>query len=121
MCGERMGDGGDGDGGDGGASYARKTTQRLTGEAGLPARGSAREGAAARWGRLVSERPGGEWGGCARAGAGRQLGRKGGGEARARGGVARRGPDSAQQGGRESFLFFFLFSKSHFHFCFFSF
>jgi hypothetical protein len=56
------GDGrGDGDGGDGGAacavaSYARKTTTRLTGGAGLPARGSAREGEAGRWGWLVSER-----------------------------------------------------------------
>jgi hypothetical protein len=54
LCGEGMGDGGDDDGGDGGASYARKTTQWLTGGAGLPARGSAREGAAARWGRLIS-------------------------------------------------------------------
>jgi hypothetical protein len=53
----RRGDGrGDDDGGDGGASYARKTTKRLTGGAGLPARGSVREGVAGRWGRLVSER-----------------------------------------------------------------
>jgi hypothetical protein len=54
------GDRGDGDGGDGGASYARKTTKWPTGGAGLPARGGAREGAAGRWGRLVSEREGGE-------------------------------------------------------------
>jgi hypothetical protein len=85
----RRGDGrGDGDRGDGGASYVRRTTKRLTGGAGLPARGSAREGAAGRWGRLVSEREGGEWGGYARAGAGRQLGRKGG-SAGARGGGGR--------------------------------
>jgi hypothetical protein len=65
----RRGDGrGDGDGGDGGASYARKTTKRLTGGAGLPARGSAREGVAGRWGWLVSEREGREArSGCARA------------------------------------------------------
>jgi hypothetical protein len=60
------GDGGDGDGGDGGESYARRTTKRLTGGAGLRARGSAREGAVGRWGRLVSESEGGERGGCAR-------------------------------------------------------
>jgi hypothetical protein len=81
----RRGDGrGDGDGGDGGESYARRTTKWLNGGAGLPVRGSAREGAAGRWGRLVSEREGGERGGCARGGAGRQwavrgeCGRKGG-------------------------------------------
>jgi hypothetical protein len=51
---------GDGDGGDGGESYARRTTKRLTGGAGLPARGSTREGAAGRWDRFVSEREGGE-------------------------------------------------------------
>ena len=40
----RRGDGrGDGDGGDGGESYARRTTKRLTGGAGLLAGGSARE------------------------------------------------------------------------------
>jgi hypothetical protein len=75
---------GDGDGGDGGESYARRTMKWLTGGAGLPARGSAREGAAGRWGRLVSEREGGERGGCARAVGGRQwvvrgeCGREGG-------------------------------------------
>jgi hypothetical protein len=53
----RQGDGqGDSDGGDSGESYARRTTKRLTGGAGLPARGSVRERAAGRWGRLVSER-----------------------------------------------------------------
>jgi hypothetical protein len=57
----RRGDGrGDSDGGDNGVSYARKMTKRLTGGAGLPARGSAREGATGRWGRLVSEREGEE-------------------------------------------------------------
>jgi hypothetical protein len=74
-----------GDGrGDGDASYARKTTKRLTGGAGLPARGSAREGVAGRWGRLVSEREGGERGAAAARGSGPTMGRKG--EARARGG-----------------------------------
>jgi hypothetical protein len=85
------GDGGDDDGGDGGESYARRTTKRLTGGAGLLARGSAREGAACRWGRLVIEREGGERGGCARAGAGWQwavrveCGREGGGGGRGMG------------------------------------
>jgi hypothetical protein len=109
----RRGDGrGDDDGGDGVASYTRRTTKRLTG---LPASGSAREGAAGRWGRLVSEREGGKWGGCARAGAGWQLGRKGG-SAGARGGRRPRyGLNPAQQRG-EGFLFFFLFSNSYFPF-----
>jgi hypothetical protein len=49
-CGKGMGDGGDG-----GASYARKT-MRLTGGAGLPVRGSARERGAGRWGWLARER-----------------------------------------------------------------
>jgi hypothetical protein len=82
----RRGDGrGDGDGGDGGESYTRRTTKRLTGGAGLPAGGSARERAAGRWGRLVSER---ERGGAERLRAresGPAMGQKGG-EARARGG-----------------------------------
>jgi hypothetical protein len=114
-------DGGDDDGGDGGASYARKTTKRLTSGAGLPARGSAREGVAGRWGWLVSEREGGERGAAARARAGRQWAKR---WKRGREGEGRRprhGPDSAQQGEEESFLFFLLFSNSHFHFCFFFF
>jgi hypothetical protein len=93
----RRGDGrGDGDGGDDGASYARKTTKRLTGGAGLPARGSAREGVAGRWGRLVSEREGGECGAAARARERAGNGPKGG--KRGRDGEGRRprhGPDSA--------------------------
>jgi hypothetical protein len=115
----RRGDGrGDGDGGDGGESYARRTMKRLTGGVGLPARGSAREGAAGRWGRLVSEREGGEWGGCARGGAGQQLGRKGG--VRARGGeeAAAVWAESSPARG-EGFLFFFLFSNSYFPFLYF--
>jgi hypothetical protein len=68
--GRGYGDGGDGGGGDGGVSYAGKTTKRLTGGAGLPARGSAREGVAGGWGWLVSEREGGERGAAVRAGAG---------------------------------------------------
>jgi hypothetical protein len=82
----RRGDGrGDGDGGDGGESYARRTTKRLTGGAGLPAGGSARERAAGRWGRLVSKRERGSRA-AARARAGQQwaereekCGREGGG------------------------------------------
>jgi hypothetical protein len=116
------GDGrGDDDGGDDGASYARKTTKRLTGGASLPARGSAREGVAGRWGWLVSERDGGECGAAARARAGRQWaergkrGREGGGEA------ATAWAGFSPAGGKESFLFFLLFSNSHFHFCFFFF
>jgi ATP-dependent RNA helicase DeaD len=114
------GDGGDDDGGDGGASYARKTTKRLTGGAGLPARGSAREGVAGRWGRLVSEREGGERGAAARAGEQAGNGPKGG-SAGARGRGGGRGMGRIQPSRGESFLFFFLFSNSHFHFCFFSF
>jgi hypothetical protein len=114
----RRGDGrGDGDGGDGGESYARRTMKRLTGGAGLPARGSTREGAAGRWGRLVSEREGGEWGGYARAGAGRQLGRKGG--VRVRGGEAAAVWADSSPARGEGFLFFFLFSNSYFPFLYF--
>jgi hypothetical protein len=106
---------GDGDGGDGSASYAGRTTKRLTGGAGLPARGSAREGVAGRWGRLVSER---ERGGSAERlrarGSGPAIGRKGKRGREEEGRRPRHGPDSAQQG--KSFLFFFLFSNSHFHF-----
>jgi hypothetical protein len=110
------GDGGDDDGGDGGVSYARRATKRLTGGAGLPARGSAREGAAGRCGRLVSEREGGEWGGCARAGAGRQLGRKGGERGREGGGGSRdMGRIQPSRGERVfSFSFYFLIPISIF-------
>jgi hypothetical protein len=100
---------GDDDGGDGGASYVRKTTKRLTGGAGLPARGSAREGVAGRWGRLVSEREGGEHGAAARARERAGNGPKGG--KRGREGEGRQpwhGSDSAQQGGELS-LFPFIF------------
>jgi hypothetical protein len=94
--------------GDGGASYARKTT-RLTGGAGLPVRGSARERGADRWGWLAREREGGERAsGCAR-GSGPAIGPKGGR-------AGRFGP-----AGGKSFFFFFLFSITHFHFCSFSF
>jgi hypothetical protein len=69
----RRGDGrGDDNGGDGGELYARRTTKRLTGGASLPAGGSARERAAGRWVRLVSER---DWGSGAAARA-RETGRK---------------------------------------------
>jgi hypothetical protein len=102
------GDGGDGDGGDGGASYARRAMKRLTGGAGLPARESAREGAAGRWGRLISEREGGEWGSCARAGAGRQLGQKGGERGR-EGEAAAAWAGFSPAGGRGFSLFLFIF------------
>jgi hypothetical protein len=103
------GDGGDDDGGDGGASYARKTTKRLTGGAGLPARGSAREGVAGRWGWLVSEREGGERRAIARARAGQQWAERGKRGREGEGRRSRHGPDSAQQGGRRVFSFSFYF------------
>jgi hypothetical protein len=107
--------GGDDGGGDGGASYVRKTTTRPTGGAGLPARGSARERVAGRWGWLVSER---ERGGA--RGSGSAIGPKGGSAStRERGGGRGLGRIRPSRGG--AFSFFFLFSKSHFHFCFFSF
>jgi hypothetical protein len=84
--------------------------KRLTGGAGLPARGSAREGVAGRCGRLVSEREGGECGAAARARERAINGPKGG--KRGREGEGRRprhGPDSAQQGGGELSLFPFIF------------
>jgi hypothetical protein len=59
LCGEGMGEGTEIEGTtmEGTAvSYVRKTTTRLTGRTGLPARGSARERVASRWGWLVSER-----------------------------------------------------------------
>jgi hypothetical protein len=114
----RRGDGrGDGDGGDGGESYARRTTKRLTGGAGLPAGGSARERAAGRWGRLVSERERerGRGAGCARARNRPEMGRKGRSTG-ARGGSGR-GMGWIQPSKGEGFLFFFLFSNSYFHFC----
>jgi hypothetical protein len=102
------GDGGDNDGGDDGASYVRKTRKRLTGGAGLPARGSTREGVAGWWGWLVNESGGrGARSGCTREWAGYwaargKCGREGGG---GRG----HGPNSAQQGGGELSPFLFIF------------
>jgi hypothetical protein len=105
----RRGDGrGDGDGGDGGASYATKTMKRLTGGAGLPARGSAREGVAGRWGWLVSEREGGERGAAARA-SGPAMGRKGGARARGGGEAAAAWAGSSPEGGGKLSLFSFYF------------
>jgi hypothetical protein len=116
----RRGDGrGDDDGGDGGESYARRTTKRLTGGVGLPVGGSARERAAGRWGRLVSERERGS-GAAARARERAGNGPKGRRSAGVRGRRPRHGLDPAQLGG-EGFLFYFLFSNSYFHFSFFSF
>jgi hypothetical protein len=120
LCGEGMGEGTaiEGTTMEGTAvSYVRKTTTRLTGGAGLPARGSARERVAGRWGWLVSERVRGGAQAAARAGAGQLLGRKGKRGARERGGGRGMGRIRPSRGG--SFLF--LFSKSHFHFCSFSF
>jgi hypothetical protein len=93
----------------------RKTTKRLTGGAGLPARGSAREGVAGRWGRLVSEREGGEREAAARARDGLAMGRKG--EARARGGgeAAAAWAIFSPAGGRAfAFSFYFLIPISIF-------
>jgi hypothetical protein len=106
-----------GDGrGDGGASYAGRTTKRLTGGAGLPARGSAREGVAGRWGWLVSEREGGERRAAAHAGAGRQWaerGKHGREEEGRRPGVGRIRPR-----GEESFSFFLFILQFPFPFLF---
>jgi hypothetical protein len=79
-------------GGDRDEPYARRTTKRLTGRAGLPAGVSARERAAGRWGRLVSER---ERGSAERLRAQEQAdnGPKGG-KARARGRKGGRGQPS---------------------------
>jgi hypothetical protein len=106
---------GDGDGGDGSASYAGRTTTRLTGGAGLPARGSAREGVAGRWGRLVSEREGGgARSGCAREGAGRQSAERGNAGARRRGGGRGMGRIRPSRGRAFSFSFYFLIPISIF-------
>jgi hypothetical protein len=107
----RQGDGRrDGGRGDGGASYARKTTTRLIGGAGLPARGSARERVAGRWGWLVSERErGGRTSGCAR-GSGPAIRPKGGSAgARERGGGRGLGRIRPSRGGAFSlFSFYFV-------------
>jgi hypothetical protein len=66
------------------------------------------------------ERGKGARSGYARAGAGRQWVERGGSAgARGRGGSRGMGRIHSSRG--ESFLFFLLFSNSHFHFCFFSF
>jgi hypothetical protein len=98
---------GDGDGGDGGASYARKTTW-LTGGAGLPVRGSARERGAGRWGWLARER---ERGGNARAAlrVGRPMGRREDARARGRGKAAATWAKFGPAGGRKLSLFSFYF------------
>jgi hypothetical protein len=106
----RRGDGrGDGDGGDDGASYVGRTTKRLTSGAGLPARGSAREGVTGRWGRLVSERGGGSAERLHTRGSGPAMGRKG--ETRARGGgeAATAWVGFGPTGGRRAFYFSFYF------------
>jgi hypothetical protein len=107
---------GDGDGGDDGESYTRRTTKRLTGGAGLPVGGSARERAAGRWGRLVSERERGSRA-AARTRAGRQWAKRE--EKRGREGGGRRlrhGLVPAQLGGRgfSLLLFYFLIPISIF-------
>jgi hypothetical protein len=67
-------------GGDRDKPYVGRTTKRLTGGAGLPAGVSARERAAGRWGRLVSERERERerGAGCASARSRPEMGRKGG-------------------------------------------
>jgi hypothetical protein len=96
--------------------------KRLTGGAGLPAGGNARERAAGRWGRLVSERERGSRAAARARETGRKWAEKGR-NAGARGGrrAAAHGLDSAQQKGGRVFLFFFLFYNSYFHFCIFFF
>jgi hypothetical protein len=75
-------------GGDRDEPYVGRTTKRLTGGVGLPAGVSARERAAGRWGRLVSERKRECGAGCARE-AGRKWAKWG--ESWARGGGGGRG------------------------------
>jgi hypothetical protein len=115
----RRGDGrGDDDGGDDDQSYARRSTKRLTGGAGLPVGGSARERErlAGGAGSSAREREGAERAARARETSrkwverGRRAGARGGGEA-----AATWAGFSPARG--EGFLFFFLFSYSYFHFC----
>jgi hypothetical protein len=115
------GDGGDDDGGDGGESYARRTTKRLTGGAGLPAGVSERERErlAGGVGSSARERGSAERAACARE-AGRNWAENGGSWSRG-GGPPRHGLDSTQIRGEREFLFSFLFSNSYIHFLFFSF
>jgi hypothetical protein len=111
QCGEGMGEGTaiEGTAMEGTAvSYVRKTTTRLTGGAGLPARGSARERVAGRWGWLVSERVRGGASGCAR-GSEPAIGSKGGSAARGRGEAAAAWAGFGPAGGEAfSFSFYFL-------------
>jgi hypothetical protein len=104
---------GGGDGGDGGASYARKTT-RLTGGAGLPVRGSARErgwqvGLACQRerrrgarGRLRAREWAGYWA------ERRMRGREGGGG----GGGHGMGQIWPSRGDKSFFFFLFIFNNS---------
>jgi hypothetical protein len=110
----RRGDGrGDDDGGDDDQSYARRSTKRLTGGAGLPVGGSARERERLAGGAGSSAR---EREGAERAARARETSRKWverGRRAGARGGGAR-GRDmgwiqSSKGGGFSFFLFIFLF------------
>jgi hypothetical protein len=120
LCGEGMGEGtgameGTVVGGDRGEPYAGRTTKRLTGGAGLPAGVSARERAAVRCGRLISERERERGAGCARARSRPELGRRGGRGREGGEAAAAWAGFSPVRGGRE-FLFFFLFSNSYIHF-----
>jgi hypothetical protein len=117
----RRGDGrGDGDGGDGDESYARRTTKRLTGGAGLPAEGSARERAAGRWGRLVSETERGSRA-AARVRERAGNGPKGRRSAGARGEAAAAWAGSSPARGERVFSFTFYFLIPISIFCIFSF
>jgi hypothetical protein len=113
-------------GGDRDEPYAGRTTRRLTGGAGLPARVSARESNGESGWRVGSARQREReraQGGLARTQKQPGNGSRRGSRGRAGGGGAtrpRHGLDSAQPGGR-GFLFFFLFSNSYIHFISFSF
>jgi hypothetical protein len=119
----RRGDGrGDGDGGDDSESYARRTTKRLTGGSGLPAGGSARERAAGRWGRLVSERERERGSGAAALARERASnGPKGRRSAGARGEAAAAWAGSSPARGERVFSFTFYFLIPISIFCIFSF
>jgi hypothetical protein len=103
------------------ASYAGRTTRRLTGGAGLSVGASARERAAGRWGWLVSEREAERGAGWRTRGGRPQLGRKRGARARGEGGVAGLGPKFGPVGRGEGFFLFLFTLQFYFPFCPFSF
>jgi hypothetical protein len=101
-------------GGDRDEPYAGRTTKRLTGGAALPAGVSARDRAAGRWGRLVSERERESVERLrARGGTGWQWAERGESAGAREERRPRHGLDSAQLGGF-SFSFYFLIPISIF-------